>query len=599
MLLLFSLMLPLLTAGVLMAAPLAGSQRADTVRRSVTLVAPLSLLPAVVSAVVGGAERVSVPWLLFGAEFTLDTLARSLMVVTAVLYAAALAAPTWVARQDTEPKSPALAGFLLVSATGNLGVYVAADLATFYVCFATMSLAAAGLVVHYRTAADHRATGIYLVLSVLSETALLAAFLLLAGAGATTLDDAPAALLEGPHTGLILACLLIGFGIKAGTVPLHVWLPLAHPAAPPAASAVMSGAMVKAGLVGWLRFLPLGSGDATVHTAGWVLLILALLGAFAAVVAGVLQSDPKVVLAYSTISQMGFLGALVGIAMIDPDVAPAVVGACVVYAVHHALAKGALFLGVPVVKHYGRGLAGVLVLVGLAGAALAVAGAPLSSGSLGKYAAKEAVADWAWWGVSLADVLTLVATGSTLLLARFAWVMVHSERAPRSRPDGELSAWLAVCVAGITVPWAVALAWSEQPLPDFTDISVLWPAVWPLLLGIGVAGLVWWLAATGRWPQRWRADGSVIAPGDVVVAEESLVSAVRSRSGPAVQAAHEGADGVGTRVLDVAGRWGERGLRAVRGQERGLGSWTGSGTVILVILSVATVVLWLVLEVLR
>jgi formate hydrogenlyase subunit 3/multisubunit Na+/H+ antiporter MnhD subunit len=61
-----------------------------------------------------------------------------------------------------------------------------------------------------------------------------------------------------PQRDLIVGLLVAGFGIKAGVLGLHVWLPLAHPAAPFAASAVLSGAMIKAGLVGWLRLLPLG-----------------------------------------------------------------------------------------------------------------------------------------------------------------------------------------------------------------------------------------------------------------------------------------------------------------------------------------------------
>ncbi|OXS82829.1 proton-conducting transporter transmembrane domain-containing protein [Kocuria marina] len=90
-----------------------------------------------------------------------------------------------------------------------------------------------------------------------------------------------------------MVLLFIGFRGKAGLVPLYVWLPLAHPAAPPAASAVLSGAMVKAGLVGWLRLLPLGQHERGLEVLGWVLLALALIGAFLAVVVGVPQETPR------------------------------------------------------------------------------------------------------------------------------------------------------------------------------------------------------------------------------------------------------------------------------------------------------------------
>ena len=87
-----------------------------------------------------------------------------------------------------------------------------------------------------------------------------------------------------------------------GLVPLHVWLPLAHPAAPMPASAVLSGAIIKAGVIGLIRFLPF---DGALPDWGAVLTAVGLLTAFYGVAVGITQANPKTVLAYSSVSQMG------------------------------------------------------------------------------------------------------------------------------------------------------------------------------------------------------------------------------------------------------------------------------------------------------
>src|SRR5690606_6679290 len=118
---------------------------------------------------------------------------------------------------------------------------------SFYVGFTLMSLSAYGLVVHLRGPAPRQAGRLYLQLAVLGEMLLYAGILLRIheAGGALKLSDWHSA----PTSPLTATLLLVGFGIKAGFWPLHVWLPLAHPAAPAAASAVLSGAMLKAGIL--------------------------------------------------------------------------------------------------------------------------------------------------------------------------------------------------------------------------------------------------------------------------------------------------------------------------------------------------------------
>ncbi|WP_314037253.1 proton-conducting transporter membrane subunit [Dietzia sp. CH92] len=542
------------------------------IRRLVLLIAPLTALPALALTAIPGAS-LTVPWLLVGTHLQVDGLARPLVLVSALLYSAALAAVAWAGFRGGR----GLVAFLLVCHVGTTVVFTAGDTATFYLGYGLMSFAAYGLVVNSRTAEALRAGRVYIVLAVFSEGAVLAALLLVTAAGGTLIEDAPRAVAESDHTALIVALLLVGFGVKAGTLPLHVWLPLAHPAAPPAASAVLSGAMVKAGLMGWLRFLPLGEAE----LPGWglTLVVVALAGAFLAVPAGELQSEPKVVLAYSTISQMGFLAALVGVAMASPELAAAVVPAAVAYAVHHALAKGALFLGVPVWSHHAHGARRWVVAVGLGGAALAVAGAPFTSGSVGKYAAKNAVEGVELGGVDLVDLLPLVATGSTILLLRAGWLLVRREPDVRSRADAELGAWLVLVAAGIVVPWVVTDRWLPLTEVPGLDPVTLWDATWPVLLGLAITAVALALGRRGSLPG-WvrRADGRAIPPGDIVVPEEHMARMVGSAARSAVVSGgrlRERADRDVRRVIPSAAAG-----RAYDALESGLSSRAGGGAVV-------------------
>ena len=589
MLLLIALMAPLLAAVLIPAAGLFHPSRAHRMRRVTAMMAPLTTVPAVALSMFGAESTLEIPWLLFGSHLQVDAIARPLLLIAALLYGAAMMAVTWLKLRDTQRGSGAVTAFLLVSFVGNIGCYLAADAVTFYTMFALMSFSAAGLVVHHRSQHSHRATRIYLVMSVFSETALLAGLLLVVHAGGFMLSQVPEALAASEVSGLAVTLLLIGFGVKAGTIPLHIWLPLAHPAAPPPASAVLSGAMVKAGLVGWLRFLPLEDHSVTdSNLLGWVLLVLALVGAFAAVALGAVQTDPKVVLAYSTISQMGFIAVVVAAGLLDPEVGSLVAPAAVVYAVHHGLAKGALFLGVPVVHHYGRGTTGIIVLIGMALSGLAVAGAPLTSGAFGKYVSKDAVAPLALFGIGLDDILPLVATGSTLLLIRFAWLLWNSERQPKRAADGELVSWLLVAAAGIVVPWLIGDRWTPVSVPEWSP-DVVWNAVWPILLGLLAGGLIWFVSAK----KAIQTNLPSVPPGDIVVAEERIVTAllkavgagttrITARNAGLAQWWSRSWDGVGTAARATTARL-----------DRVLANWSHTGAALLLLFTLVILALWL------
>ncbi|MCG5496985.1 complex I subunit 5 family protein [Ectothiorhodospira variabilis] len=489
---------------------------------------PLAVLPALLGAVllpVGASAEYSA--VLLGAELALDPIGRGLLLVTALLWgAAAVFAQGYLggsagagvsarligsehrhSRPGAAPTEPGLVRFhvfFLLAMAGNLGLILAGDAMVFYAFFALMSLSSVGLVVHERTREAWRAGWVYLGMTMLGEVALFSGLVLLVhGAGGHSLAELAS---EAPASPLAAALLLIGLGIKAGLLPLHLWLPLAHPAAPTPASAVLSGAMIKAGLLGWMRLLP--EGEATLWV-GDLLVVLGLLGAWFGVVAGVFQSRPKTILAYSSISQMGLMIAGLGVAIQVPALAPVLMAAVGFYAMHHGLAKGALFLCV--------GIAGrvrgpwILAYVGLP--ALALAGLPLTSGWVAKTALKVPMEG------PLADlsvvlwVLTLAAAGTTLLMVRLVAVMLRERGPSRPLPLSMSMPWLVLVVAGVLLPWFWVPDWTEASL----DAYRLWSVLWPMLLGL-VVGLLGW--AVARW-RGWGMPGW-IPEGDVWVPLERL-----------------------------------------------------------------------------
>ena len=127
--------------------------------------------------------------------------------------------------------------------------------------------------------------------------------------------------------------------MKMGLAPLNGWMPLTYRAAPIPAAAVLSGAGVKAGVIGLIRFLPLG---AAVEPWGLALAAIGFFSAFYGVAIGLTQKNPKTVLAYSSISQMGVIAAALGMALVAGDAGAS--SSVAFYAANHVLVKAALFL---------------------------------------------------------------------------------------------------------------------------------------------------------------------------------------------------------------------------------------------------------------
>jgi formate hydrogenlyase subunit 3/multisubunit Na+/H+ antiporter MnhD subunit len=442
--------------------------------------APWSALPALAVSVTGPfGGHVELTWFLLEIQLGLDTVGCTFLFFTAALwFLSGIYGQRYLA---TDPRRSRFFFFYLLAMSGNLGLIIAQDMITFYVFFALMSFSSYGLVVHNQDKDALRAGKIYIILVIFGEILLFTALALIFR---TTVSLSLNTIASMPSNHLVILLVLVGFGIKAGALPLHVWLPLAHPAAPTPASAVLSGAMIKAGLLGWLRFLPWGQPGTAVW--GSPCIVAGMLAAFLGVIFGLNQKNPKTLLAYSSISQMGLMTAGIGIGLSLPDAAPLVIAAVSVYAVHHGFAKGALFLSVGFTSSTTRNYWMRVFLTGGTGlAALALAGAPFTSGMIAKTALKSTVdlleGPWSEW---LNFLLPFAAVGTSLLMICFLRLI----RPDYSKND-HLSAglwlpWMFVVILVIFAVWYLTEA--RLAVSKALNTKTLWVAAWPVGLSVGL-----------------------------------------------------------------------------------------------------------------
>ena len=487
--------------------------------------APLTAVPAILLALTGAiGTTVDLPWLVKDASLQFDFVAKVFLLFTSILWlAAGWYGQAYLAQDKTRFRFYL---FFLLAMAGNFILIVANDIPSFYIGFALMSLTSAGLVAHRGDQESLRAAKIYLTLVMIGEVLLFTAFaFLFINSGSLIIADVA----KAPFSPIVVILVLVAFGIKAGALTLHFWLPLAHPAAPVPASAVLSGAMIKAGLLGWLRFLPLG--ETSLPEFGYLIITAGLIAAFFGAFVAAIQSNPKAVLAYSSISQMGIISTGVGIGLIQPEQWATTLTAILIYTAHHGLAKGALFLGCGTVTAAASRRQLYLCRAGLIIPALALAGAPLTSGALAKVALKSNLVflteAWATW---LTILMPVAAIGTTLAMLRFLWLVWPSRQADKevtSFPGGR--AWLLLVVAVIVNSWL--LPGADEWIPTKFTLEKLWDATWPLILG-GT------LAYIGNALQRKLKlhDETIIAPGDMGILIERMAKRIASWVNPSARA---------------------------------------------------------------
>lgn len=435
-----------------------------------------------------------------------------------------------------------LAGMQLVPA--------AADVVSFLLAWELMALGSTVLLLadHSQRREVRSASLWYAVMTHLSFVLLLAGFAALAAhAGGTSFAALAGAAPTGGAADAAFLLLVAGFVTKAGLVPVHVWLPRAHPEAPSHVSAAMSAAMVKMGVYGvMLVVLHLMPGGPS-----WWGLVLLALGATSAVY-GILQasvtSDLKRLLAYSTTENVGLMVTALAVAMLlagagQAGVADVALTAVLLLVVSHAAFKTVLFLAAGSVLHASGernldrmgGLAGAMPVTAAAFGVAALGGAalPVTSGFVAEWALLQSLVHGTTQGDTLLAVILPITVGVVALtagLALLTFVKAHGiaflarprtegalgahESGPAMRLAMGLGTFAVVAIGLAPGPVAEALAESVGASGvssvgllglDLPAVSALLDPVALVLLGVVLAlpVAVAHLAAARQHPRRW------------------------------------------------------------------------------------------------
>ncbi len=313
------------------------------------------IVPAVQVALGASAQSVRMAWDVPYGSLYLQLDALSAFFLLPIFLISALAALYGAEYLEAYRGKKALAPpwFFLNALTASMVVVVLARNAVlFLMAWETMALSSFFLVTFEDEKESTRQAGwTYLVASHIGTAFLLVLFVLL-GKENGSLDFNRFTASSG--AGLLFVLALVGFGTKAGFVPLHVWLPEAHPAAPSHVSAVMSAVMIKTGIYGLIRILTLlGPPQAW---WGWVLCAVGLTSGIPGVLLALAQHDLKRLLAYHSVENIGIIALGLGVGIVGLSVgAPfiAVVGfaGAMLHVLNHALFKGLLFFGAGNVAH--------------------------------------------------------------------------------------------------------------------------------------------------------------------------------------------------------------------------------------------------------
>ena len=293
------------------------------------------------------------PWLQWYVR--LDPLSGFFLVLLGTLLAAvSLYGPSYTrefARGKSAQPLPPLGVFTALFVVGMQVLLIADDALMFMVFWELMSVSGYMLVVYqHQHAANRHAAFLYLLLAHVGALVILISFGVLAAfGGGLTFDQMRAANLPPLWATLAFAFAFAGFGIKAGIVPLHVWLPDAHPVAPSHISAMMSGVMIKMGIYGIVRVSYDLIGDVRWEW-GVVVLIVGTASSLLGVLYAIVQHDLKRLLAYHSIENIGIILMGLGLSMIFLGSGHRVLGtlalvAALYHTLNHALFKGLLFLG--------------------------------------------------------------------------------------------------------------------------------------------------------------------------------------------------------------------------------------------------------------
>ena len=464
-----------------------------------------------------------------GAAFGIDRLSGFFLAVLAVSAVPALVYARGTIAETAVPRVlAALTGAFVLAVAG---VLTARDPLTLLLFWELMTMVpAAAIVVARRDAAVRRSVFVYLGITHLGGAGVWLAVLVLAHAGAIGGSAGLAAHGVATQTLVALAA-LVGFGTKAGLVPLHSWLPRAHPVAPSHVSAVMSGVMIKVAIYGLIRVLFEWLGPTPV----WVGIAVAGLGvvsALSGVLYALFQHELKRLLAFHSIENMGIIALGLGASLVfhnenQPLWAAIAFAAALLHVANHAIFKSLLFLSAGAMHRAVHDLeldrlGGLLRRMPFTGwaflvGAMAIAGLPPLNGFASEWLVLQSlvhVATTAPGGVAGAGAVAAAGLAATAALAVFCFVKVTGlvllgpPRRPAVAAATEVSAtmWLpqaflaVMCVAlgiapGLLVPRLATLAWPAARLDGGPGLDIPGTGSLPALglaisLGLVMAGLL-------------------------------------------------------------------------------------------------------------
>ena len=318
---------------------------------------------AALGGLLGGAEFAwvvpsGVPYVSYSIH--LDALASFFLLILSLLSASVSVYSIGYLKQERAGENPGLSCSLLNLLLASLAlIFTASNIVFFLIAWEVMVAAAYFLVVTNHESHEARQGGLLYILMSRAGTGLLfIGFLLLASAAGTTDFQAMhgiGAKLPAPAGGLAFLLLFLGFGVKAGIIPLHIWLPAAHPVAPSHISALMSGVVIKTGIYGMARVF-FDFYGALPAWAGMLVLLVGVVSALLGVLYALMEHDLKRLLAYHSIENigiilMGFGAALLFRSFGHPVLAAIALIAGLFHTLNHGIFKCLLFLGAGSVMH--------------------------------------------------------------------------------------------------------------------------------------------------------------------------------------------------------------------------------------------------------
>jgi len=450
----------------------------------IMVLAPLTALSAALLIPVN--SSVYLPWLLQGVHWKLDSTSQLFLVFSALIWLVTSLYVTY--GRDALTKRVTYRCLFMLAMAGNMLLIVAADMISFYLGFAMMGLSAYGILLRPSQRA-RRAARIYLGFTLVGELALFIAMLILFSSSNSMLFTD---IMQEQIPDLAMAFILLGFGIKLALPGLHPWLPLSYTAAPLISVAVLSGPMMKAGLLGWVRFLPAGAEN--LQTWGGVLFWLGVAGLLFGTVLALLQYRASAILAYSSIAKMGLVSSLFGYSLAYPEQADTVIAALVLFAMHHLLVKSALFIGL---NDYLQQRGNSRIFYGLALLSLSLIGLPFSGGS-GAKAALDLATDG-----DLGLLLIFSGFATALMMIHFLWTVKNQ---PVTRLDNAAE---SVSRSNINLAWWLLLpvAWFGPFMPG----TVMFDAK-SLLVTASAVVLFFYIRHNWR---RASIQADIFKPGDI------------------------------------------------------------------------------------